>query len=923
MRDWHHKIIKLDEALTSLSGNTNRVVIGVFESKIEFEDLSAPLNGLDYRAKNKGLFKIVNSLQKSSTIGQINGTISPNISVKNNSVHTTSVAGVILGNKTDNLGNILPIKGIIEDAELINLPQSPYTNLLFGTIDNYNYYMNEGGIAINPDFSFNPVNYKYDNNSYIPPKKKARIVNASLNFSLDDKASIASFEVLFKTWKAFANDGRGVLFVAAAGNSNNNTSQAQSFSQFNEPLIVSASTIDNDKIFGNVKEVKAPYSSYGDRVDMCAPSNGMNHGIYSTTNLKCGEIGYDNEVITRKITIQSNNGDLTLDNVDQIFPGNCVEIGVAGDFNHEVLIIKDVDRTAKKIIFTKDRYYTAIPFAINPPEVRIPILKTTATITASNAVIINDDRGFAYKGQEIFIFNGTDNHYATIDIVTNSKEFTFSPALLSSFAISNVEVMPGQTSCMSASYKITGEKTELTFLPTQNDLLKSFFVGEMVAVYGKSDSTRRFLEVVNIDAINTNGTRTITLDKYKLDPGFTDVELKSVGYGSYTSSFGGTSSATPVVSGVAGLIVRANPDLNSVEIKHILKESADKITGQSHYSQVTNNKRYNYGYSTNDDFGAGRVNAKNAVQLAKDWKTSTTLQRPKLVIADRNVNGVLDGVPVTDAVDSPDIWLNSQTPPLANQNFNELDTSKSQKIYVRVRNKGNRESFKGCDLRVLVSFTNEANPAFPFPDKWYQQADVKLIAVKEIDPIPANSEKIVEINLKKIADIWNEWNPEINGKRKNAYLMAHIAPFDGDPGELSQTDIRSNKQLTCKPIIVKYNGIKNKIAYLTGSKLNITVDSGIVDRSYDLIMENVLTNDLTTFRLKASKKKKDNSVEEIYYKKIAGVWGIEGGIAVDWITFQTPEETPESNPNYTKIKFPHTIKVNNKETEVKLEIVNI
>jgi hypothetical protein len=152
--------------------------------------------------------------------------------------------------------------------------------------------------------------------------------------------------------------------------------------------------------------------------------------------------------------------------------------------------------------------------------------------------------------------------------------------------------------------------------------------------------------------------------------------------------------------------------------------------------------------------------------------------------------------------------------------------------------------------------------------------------------------------------------------------MAHIAPFDGDAGELSLTNIRSNKQLTCKPIIVKYNGIKNKISYITGSKLNITVDSGIVDRSYDLIMENILTADLTTFRLKASKKKKNNTVEEVYYKKIAGVWSIEGGIAVDWITFQTPEETPESNPNYTKIKFPHTIKVNNKETEVKLEIVN-
>lgn len=309
--------------------------------------------------------------------------------------------------------------------------------------------------------------------------------------------------------------------------------------------------------------------------------------------------------------------------------------------------------------------------------------------------------------------------------------------------------------------------------------------------------------------------------------------------------------------------------------------------------------------------------------MAIDWQTSTTLQKPKLVIADKDNNGVLDGVAPTDPVDSPDIWMNSETPPPAGQNFNELDTSKTQNIYVRVRNKGGRESFKGCDLRILVAFTDVENPAFPFPDKWCEQSDVKILAIKEIDPIPAYSEKIIKVDLKRIADIWNEWNPEINGKRKNAYLMAHIAPFDGDPGELSLTNIRSNKQLTCKPIVVKYNGIKNKIAYITGGKLNITVDSGIVDRSYDLIMENVLTTDLTSFKLKATKKKKDNTIEEVFYKKIAGVWGIEGGTAVSWITFQQPTETAGNNPNYTNIKFPHTIKVNNTEIEVKLEIVNI
>lgn len=41
MRDWHHKVIKLNEALALITTN-NRVVITVCESQIEFESLSSP-----------------------------------------------------------------------------------------------------------------------------------------------------------------------------------------------------------------------------------------------------------------------------------------------------------------------------------------------------------------------------------------------------------------------------------------------------------------------------------------------------------------------------------------------------------------------------------------------------------------------------------------------------------------------------------------------------------------------------------------------------------------------------------------------------------------------------------------------------------------------------------------------------------------
>jgi subtilisin family serine protease len=73
---------------------------------------------------------------------------------------------------------------------------------------------------------------------------------------------------------------------------------------------------------------------------------------------------------------------------------------------------------------------------------------------------------------------------------------------------------------------------------------------------------------------------------------------------SYTSRFGGTSSAAPLTAGVCALMLSANPDLTLGEIKDILRRSADKIGS---------------GYDANgrsSKLGYGRLNAQRAVQMA-------------------------------------------------------------------------------------------------------------------------------------------------------------------------------------------------------------------------------------------------------------------------------------------------------------------
>ncbi len=78
--------------------------------------------------------------------------------------------------------------------------------------------------------------------------------------------------------------------------------------------------------------------------------------------------------------------------------------------------------------------------------------------------------------------------------------------------------------------------------------------------------------------------------------------------GHYTNSFGGTSSSTPGVAGVAALMLARNPELRWDQVKDILRNSCDRIDTSGGAYDETGHSVY-YGY--------GRVNARKAVDNAK------------------------------------------------------------------------------------------------------------------------------------------------------------------------------------------------------------------------------------------------------------------------------------------------------------------
>ncbi|MBZ8180401.1 S8 family serine peptidase [Oscillatoria salina] len=144
--------------------------------------------------------------------------------------------------------------------------------------------------------------------------------------------------------------------------------------------------------------------------------------------------------------------------------------------------------------------------------------------------------------------------------------------------------------------------------------------------------------------------------------------LGQLGYaaGDFTRDFGGTSSATPVVAGLAALVLSVNPDLTAQEVKLILQQTADKIVDQDTDPQLglrlgTYDKN---GHS--QWFGYGKVNAFKAVQAAKEKTrlTQTVTRRIRdrnntsLAIPDNNLQGVTSTIRITEKALLREIQVN-------------------------------------------------------------------------------------------------------------------------------------------------------------------------------------------------------------------------------------------------------------------------
>jgi subtilisin-like proprotein convertase family protein/subtilisin family serine protease len=141
-------------------------------------------------------------------------------------------------------------------------------------------------------------------------------------------------------------------------------------------------------------------------------------------------------------------------------------------------------------------------------------------------------------------------------------------------------------------------------------------------------------------------------------------------------SFGGTSSATPLVAGIAALVISANPALTALQVASILRKTAAKTLDETPYARtppasydadttwdvspiapfdVPTFKNVGHADGTwSPWFGHGRVDAQAAVAMAIDLTQGTTdsLKRtssPERPIPDNDPAGITDAIQITGA----------------------------------------------------------------------------------------------------------------------------------------------------------------------------------------------------------------------------------------------------------------------------------
>jgi serine protease len=165
----------------------------------------------------------------------------------------------------------------------------------------------------------------------------------------------------------------------------------------------------------------------------------------------------------------------------------------------------------------------------------------------------------------------------------------------------------------------------------------------------------------------------------------------------------GTSMSAAFVSGVAALVLSANPCLTGKQVRDIIEKTCKKI-GNYNYTTVAgrpNGKR-------NIEVGYGLVDAHAAVLMAQAMNTNTL----DLMIRDNENDYGVQPNPTFQVWNSPDIWVRNVVDGIAeHQNPTANSAGTPNYVYVRIKNKSCVPSIGIDKLTVNWAVTNNTWPS--------------------------------------------------------------------------------------------------------------------------------------------------------------------------------------------------------------------
>ena len=308
--------------------------------------------------------------------------------------------------------------------------------------------------------------------------------------------------------------------------------------------------------------------------------------------------------------------------------------------------------------------------------------------------------------------------------------------------------------------------------------------------------------------------------------------------------FGGTSHSCPTIAGAAALILSVRPELTWVQVREILRTTAERIdAGQA---DPTGQWVDNDGDGVDEFsqwYGYGRLDVNAAVIAARDLGAV-----PDVVVRDNLED---DGTVPSGGwhADSPDIWVRRADDPIPVLAYDAAPPHESplrgqdNHVYLRVKNVGGAATNE-VYLRALI--THYPGFEFRYPQEWQPSTrpgaaapvplvpGTYLIGEVRIDGLAAGADTIVKMTWD--ADLIPPANVMVGGVNVEWHpcILAEVSPPDGPAPAGATFDVKRDNNLAHKNIRIEDPGDAGDafaVGVAAGTSDAVGIEAVLIDRS--------------------------------------------------------------------------------------------